>query len=92
MANLKTLQQAAIKAAGKTQPTQLEPNAASTNKLNARAGKIAMTFHLPEDFKRSLRLVQAHRSHGCTFEQLAAEAFNDLFSKYNVPTVSTDNS
>ncbi len=92
MANLKTLQQAASKAAGKTQPNQSEPSAASTNKLNTRAGKIAMTFHLPEDFKRSLRLVQAHRSNGCTFEQLAAEAFNDLFSKYNVPTVSTGNS
>jgi hypothetical protein len=92
MANLKTLQQAASKAAGKTQPHQSEPSAASTHKLNTRAGKIAMTFHLPEDFKRSLRLVQAHRSNGCTFEQLAAEAFNDLFSKYNVPTVSTGNS
>ena len=92
MANLKTLQQAASKAAGKMPPPQAESRAASTDKPNTRAGKIAMTFHLPEDFKRSLRLVQAHRSTGCTFEQLAAEAFNDLFSKYNVPTVSIGNS
>ena len=63
----------------------------STNaRANARAGKIAMTFHLSEDFKRSLRLVQARRGHGCTLEQLAAEALNDLFSKYNVPTVASD--
>jgi hypothetical protein len=92
MANLKSLQQAASKAAGKTQPHQPESHTAPTAKLNSRAGKIALTFHLPEDFKRSLRLVQAHRSTDCTFEQLAAEAFNDLFIKYNVPTVSTDNS
>ena len=51
-----------------------------------------MTFHLSEDFKRSLRLVQAHRGHGCTLEQLAAEALNDLFSKYNVPTIAADQS
>ena len=51
-----------------------------------------MTFHLSEDFKRSLRLIQAHQGSGCTLEQLAAEALNDLFSKYNVPTVATDQS
>jgi hypothetical protein len=62
------------------------PASASTPK-NSRAGKIALTFHLPEDFKRSLRLVQAHRGNGCTLELLAAEALNDLFVKYNVPTV-----
>jgi hypothetical protein len=62
------------------------PASASTPK-NSRAGKIALTFHLPEDFKRSLRLVQAHRGNGFTLELLAAEALNDLFVKYNVPTV-----
>jgi uncharacterized membrane protein len=65
------------------------PAAPEAPKPNSRAGKIALTFHLPEDFKRSLRLVQAHRGSGCTMEQLAAEAFNDLFGKYDVPTVQT---
>lgn len=95
MANLRNLQQAASEAAGKVQPKKLSPEsapvAAAPAKPSSRAGKIALTFHLPEDFKRSLRLVQAHRGNGCTLEQLAAEALNDLFAKYNVPTVATDN-
>jgi hypothetical protein len=98
MTNLKSLQHAASEAAGKEPPKRrtAEPvpapvaAAASPARANARAGKIAMTFHLSEDFKRSLRLVQARRGHGCTLEQLAAEALNDLFSKYNVPTVAAD--
>ena len=99
MANLKNLQQAASEAAGKGQaPKTQSPKvkaapgpaiaAPAPAKANSRAGKIALTFHLPEDFKRSLRLIQAHRGTGCTLENLAAEAFNDLFSKYNVPTVA----
>ncbi len=98
MANLKNLQHAASEAAGKGQPnkrssesTSVTPVSASTlARSKSRAGKIALTFHLPEDFKRSLRLVQAQRGSGCTLEQLAAEALNDLFGKYNVPTVATD--
>ncbi len=96
MTNLKNLQHAASEAAGKGQTKRRtqEPtpaavaDAAPPARANARAGKIAMTFHLSEDFKRSLRLVQARRGHGCTLEQLAAEALNDLFSKYNVPTIA----
>lgn len=100
MANLKSLQQAASEAAGKAQhrkpqPVPAQPRVAeaplpSPARGNSRAGKIALTFHLPEDFKRSLRLVQAHRGNGCTLEQLAAEAFNDLFSKCNVPLVHNE--
>lgn len=100
MANLKNLQHAASEAAGKNPLKRRSPepkpapaavtDAAPLARTNARAGKIAMTFHLSEDFKRSLRLVQARRGHGCTLEQLAAEALNDLFSKYNVPTVASD--
>lgn len=95
MANLRNLQQAASEAAGKGQPKRAQPEpapvAAAPAKPSSRTGKIALTFHLPEDFKRSLRLVQAHRGTGCTLEHLAAEALNDLFSKYNVPTVASDN-
>lgn len=70
--------------------TQASPPVAE-EKPTSRAGKIAMTFHLAADFKKSLRLVQAYRGGSCTFEQLAAEAFNDLFSKYNAPTINNDN-
>lgn len=93
MADLKNLQQAASKAARKNQSPDPAPrDASSPVKQDSRAGKIAITFHLPADFKRSLRLIQAYRGTGCTFEQLAAEAFNDLFSKHNVPTVNSTNS
>lgn len=106
MANLKDLQQATSDAAGKASPAPRKPLATVTqaiapvsvpaiasssapeNRPTSRAGKIPMTFHLAADFKRSLRLVQAYR--GGTFEQLAAEAFNDLFSKYNAPTVNNE--
>lgn len=101
MANLKNLQHAASEAAGKGQPkkrpAELAPFVAvavatpTPARSKSRAGKIALTFHLPEDFKRSLRLVQAQRGNGCTLEQLAAEALNDLFGKHNVPTVGMDN-
>lgn len=99
MANLKNLQHAASEAAGKGQPkkrpAELAPFVAVATptpaRSKSRAGKIALTFHLPEDFKRSLRLVQAQRGNGCTLEQLAAEALNDLFGKHNVPTVGMDN-
>lgn len=99
MTNLKNLQHAASEAAGKSASNNRrgsEPapaavaDTAPPARSNARAGKIAMTFHLSEDFKRGLRLVQARRGHGCTLEQLAAEALNDLFTKYNVPTIATD--
>ena len=93
MANLKNLQQAANVAAGKVssrkqQSTPVVVPVPATS--NSRSGKIAITFHLPEDFKRSMRLVQAQRGNGCTLEGLAEEAFNDLFTKYNVPTVTLD--
>lgn len=103
MANLRNLQQAASEAAGRTpaaprppRPTQtvvtapepIQAKASSDARPSSRAGKIVLSFHLPEDFKRSMRLVQAYRGNGCTFEQLAAEAFNDLFAKYNVPLVN----
>ena len=72
MANLKNLQHAASEAAGKSASSNRrgpEPtpagvaDAAPPTRLNARAGKIAMTFHLSEDFKRGLRLVQGLRAH-----------------------------
>jgi hypothetical protein len=103
MANLKNLQQAASEATGKGQAPKAPSSKAKSApvtatavpppaKPNSRVGKIALTFHLPEDFKRSLRLIQAHRGAGCTLENLAAEAFNDLFAKYNVPTVANKDS
>ena len=41
-------------------------------------------------FKNSLRLVQARKVENATLENFLAEALNDLFSKYDVPTVHQD--
>lgn len=42
----------------------------------------------PKAFKSSLRLVQARKGGDPTIQELMAEALNDLFIKYDVPTVN----
>ena len=41
-------------------------------------------------FKSGLRLVQARKGPKCEIQELVAEALNDLFAKYDVPTVRHD--
>ena len=53
----------------------------------SRAGKKNIAAWLPSDFKKSIRLVQAKLPGDPSLEDLMAEAFNDLFIKYNVPTI-----
>jgi hypothetical protein len=53
-----------------------------------RAGKENIAAWLPAGFKRSIRLVQAKLPGDPALQDVMAEAFNDLFVKYNVPTVS----
>jgi hypothetical protein len=54
----------------------------------SREGKTNITAYLSPDFKASLRLIQAHT--GKSLQTLIAESLNDLFAKYNVPTVRQD--
>ena len=54
----------------------------------SRVGKVAITAWLPPQFMSSFRLIQAQDNR--PLQDLAAEAFNELFRKYNVPTVSID--
>ncbi len=61
-------------------PAQSAPRPAS------RVGKVAITAWLPAQFMSSFRLIQAQENR--PIQELAAEAFNELFRKYNVPTVS----
>lgn len=51
----------------------------------SRAGKTNVTAYLSEDYKRNLRLIQAQA--GRSLQTLIAEALNDLFAKYDVPTI-----
>jgi hypothetical protein len=60
-----------------TQPSSRPPS---------RVGKVAITAWLPPQFMSSFRLIQAKDNR--PLQDLAAEAFNELFRKYNVPTVS----
>jgi hypothetical protein len=42
---------------------------------------------LDGNYKSSLRLVQARKGANATLQDLLAEALNDLFMKYDVPTI-----
>jgi len=86
--------QAALKAAAApaprtptATPTQTARAAQATMRPPSRVGKIAITAWLPPQFMSSFRLIQAQENR--PLQELAAEAFNELFRKYNVPTVST---
>jgi hypothetical protein len=75
-------------------PSQLEPAPDSRTKAQTRApsrqGKENIGTWLYPDFKKSLRLVQLRKPGKVYLDDLVAEALNDLFLKYNVPTVNHD--
>ena len=64
--------------------------ATRTGKPPSRAEQANISAWLHKDFKKSIRLVQAKRPDNSSLQDLMAEAFNDLFSKYNVPTVNQE--
>jgi hypothetical protein len=65
---------------------------ATAERTGSRNGKIHVGAWLPPEYKTSLRMIQiktggrggAERG----FQELMAEALNDLFAKYDVPTVN----
>ena len=85
--NLQALQQAL----NSTQPKTIKPETVKGPAERggymapSREGKTNITAYLSPDFKASLRLIQART--GASLQTLIAEALNDLFSKYDVPTV-----
>ena len=83
IAGLKSALDASVR--GKAQPSEIEP-AVPAVKNAPRFGKKHVGAWLPVAYKASLRLIQAKTER--TIEQLTAEALNDLFVKYDVPTVS----
>jgi hypothetical protein len=85
--------QKALNRSGKPEEGQEEapPPAARTEtagsyKAPSRENKTPITAYLSPDYKTSLRLIQARENR--SFQALIGEALNDLFAKYNVPTVS----
>lgn len=99
--NLKALQQALNSSARPEQsvrqgqgnavsrePSTPLPKSTGSYMAPSREGKTNITAYLSPDFKASLRLIQAHT--GKSLQTLIAESLNDLFAKYNVPTVRQD--
>jgi hypothetical protein len=97
MSKMQNLQQALRQSTGKATPAP-EPTAgpmSATIPLNSlrppgRKGQVNISSWLPwlhGDFKSSLRLVQARKGRSATLQDLMAEALNDLFTNYDVPTI-----
>ena len=97
------LQQALKNSSGKTKIESPKPRAASPDtakpvpkaKSSSRDGKEYTGAWLNPDFGTSLRMVQLGRRKDAQgnkiyLDDLVAEALNDLFLKYDVPTVHHD--
>jgi hypothetical protein len=96
MSKMQTLQQALSASTGKTAksasppvPATGEPPSA-TGRSPTRVGQVNISAWLNADFKSGLRLVQARKGPSATVQGILAEALNDLFAKYDVPTVQPD--
>jgi hypothetical protein len=73
---------------------ELKPEAAPAKRsyqAPSRAGKLHISAWLSPNYKKSLRAIQMqHPNPNVKLEELLAEALNELFVKYNVPTVRED--
>ncbi len=87
---LQALQQALKGAQPKiTQPEAVKTPSEKTGYMApSREGKTNITAYLSPGFKASLRLIQSRTD--ASLQSLVAEALNDLFVKYDVPTVRED--
>src|SRR5260370_11194682 len=96
MSKMTGLQQALNKSSGKSKLEKPEPIATpndtakptTSTKAPSRHGKEHTGAWLHPDFKRSLRLAQIRKGGKVYLDDLVAEALNDLFFKYDVPTVN----
>lgn len=68
-----------------SEPANSQPQPRPARKeTTSRAGKVMVSGWLPIEARASLRLILAHHPDKL-MQDLVAEAFNDLFAKYNVP-------
>lgn len=90
MSKIKSLQQALSASSGKAavvaerEPANVAPAIA---RQPGRAGQVNISAWMDANFKASLRLVQARKGGSASLQDLMAEALNDLFTKYDVPTI-----
>jgi hypothetical protein len=67
-------------------PVEKDPTpAAPAEKGASRSGKVHVGAWLSPAYKTSLRMIQVKSDKD--FQRLISEALNDLFAKYDVPTV-----
>ena len=87
-ATLKNLQRGLEKVSGVRQEIEkVEPIIAQGAQTRPdRAGKTLIGGWFPRSFTSSLRLIQAKHTEK-DLQSLIGEALNDLFAKYNVPTI-----
>jgi hypothetical protein len=91
---MQNLQQALSRSTGKAtplpEPVSARPVAsasANAQRQPSRKGQVNISAWLDGNYKSSLRLVQARKGGSATLQDLLAEALNDLFTKYDVPTI-----
>ena len=87
MSKVKGLQQALSrsgKSGAEREPANPTP---STARQPSRAGQVNISAWMNANFKASLRLVQARKGGSASLQDIMAEALNDLFIKYDVPTI-----
>jgi hypothetical protein len=96
MSKMQNLQQALKQSSGKTPVVEVvkADDAVAAKQMPvpaartpSRSGQFNLSSWQPMAFKSSLRLVQARKGGNVTIQDLMAEALNDLFTKYDVPTV-----
>jgi hypothetical protein len=86
------LKSALEEAAGSRTTGTARATPATAERSGSRSGKIHVGAWLPPEYKTSLRMIQIKTGgkggpeRG--FQELMAEALNDLFAKYDVPTVN----
>lgn len=94
MSKMANLQNALKSSSGKNEPppspAKAEKPVAQSSRQPNRAEQVNMSAWLHRDFKKSLRLIQARKIENASLQDLMAEALNDLFVKYDVPTVNQD--
>ncbi len=92
MSKMSALRQQLDRTAPAAAPQAVAANAdapaPATKRSPTRDGKVHIGAYLPTAFKSSLRLVQAQT--GKDVQSLVADALNELFHRYQVPTVNQD--
>ena len=75
-----------------SKPTPERAEAGAERAAGSRTGKIHVGAWLSPEYKTSLRMIQIKTGGKSKpergFQELMAEALNDLFAKYDVPTVN----